>query len=63
LTKQNIRVGLDLGDTPFDDYIQKARSLGAMPNLTHMVEVNDSAQVNAHLLGYVQQAYRHAHQK
>jgi hypothetical protein len=31
LTKQNIRVGLDLGDTPFDDYTQKARSLARCP--------------------------------
>jgi len=63
LTKNNIRVGLDLGDTPFDDYVQKAKSLGAMPNVTHMVEIADPSQVNARLLSYVQQAYDRTHKK
>ena len=63
LTKQNIRVGLDLGDTPFDDYTQKARSLGAMPNLTHMVEIAESSQVDSKLLDHVQQAYERVHNK
>lgn len=61
LTKQSIRVGLDLGDMPFDDVVQKAKSLGAMPNLTHMVEIADAAQVDAGLLNLVQQAYDEAH--
>lgn len=61
LTKQVIRVGLDLGETPFDDYVQKAKSLGAMPNLTHMVEVAAPADVGESLLGYLHQAYRRAH--
>lgn len=63
MTKQNIRVGLDLGSTPFDDYVQKARSLGAMPNLTHMVEIANTGEVNDRLLDYVRQAYENAHQK
>ncbi len=63
LTKQLIRVGLDLGDLPFDEYTQKAKSLGAMPNLTHMVEINDAAQVNQRLLDHVQRAYHRAHSK
>ena len=61
LTKNAIRVGLDLGDLPFDTYVQKARSLGAMPNLTHMVEIAAPADVNDQLVGYVQQAYNNAH--
>lgn len=61
LTKNAIRVGLDLGDLPFDDYLQKARSLGAMPNLTHMVEIAAPSDVNDKLIGYVQQAYHNAH--
>lgn len=63
MTKQNIRVGLDLGDTPFDDYLQKARSLGAMPNLTHMIEVSESAQVDSSLVDHVVQAYERVHNK
>ncbi|MBZ0290565.1 MAG: DUF4287 domain-containing protein [Anaerolineae bacterium] len=63
LTKKNIRVGLDLGDKPFDDYTQKAKSLGAMPNLTHMVEIQAEKDVDDRLLNCVQQAYRNAHKK
>jgi hypothetical protein len=63
LTKKNIRVGLDLGNTPFDDYAQKAKSLGAMPNLTHMVEIQSNADVNERLMDYMRQAYQNAHKK
>jgi hypothetical protein len=63
LTKKNIRVGLDLGEEPFGEYTQKAKSLGAMPNLTHMVEIETPSEVNDRLLGYVQQAYQNAHKK
>jgi len=63
LTKQNIRVGLDLDSTPFDDYAQKAKSLGAMPNLTHMVEIVSPADVNPRLIGLMRQAYDNAHSK
>ena len=61
LTKNNIRVGLDLGDMPFDTYTQKAKSLGAMPNLTHMVEITATDQIDEKLIGLVQTAYNNAH--
>jgi hypothetical protein len=61
MTKNSIRVGLDLGDTPMDEYLQKAKSLGAMPNLTHMVEITESSQVDDRLLNYVEKAYTNAH--
>ncbi len=61
MTKNTIRVGLDLGDLPFDTYVQKARSLGAMPNLTHMVEIAAPTDVDDQLTEYVHQAYNNAH--
>lgn len=61
LTKQSIRVGLDLGDQPFDAHVQKAKSLGAMPNLTHMVEIGSPAEIDARLLDYVERAYQRTH--
>ncbi len=57
-TKKTLRVGLDLGDMPFDAYVQKAKSLGAMPNIGHMIEISDAAEVNERLLAYVQQSYQ-----
>lgn len=58
---KEIRVGMDLGDTPFDDYIQQAKSLGAMPRISHMVAVTEPADVNDKLKGYLQQAYDWVH--
>jgi len=60
-TRTNIRVGLDLGDLQLDETIQKAKSLGAMPNLTHMVEISTAADVDDRLLDLVGQAYKRAH--
>ena len=42
INKTNIRVGLDLGDEPFGDYVRKGVGLGAMPNITHMIELKDA---------------------
>jgi hypothetical protein len=61
LTKNSLRFGLDLGDRPFDDYTQKAKSLGAMPNLTHMIELTDAGQVDDALLDMAEEAYAQAH--
>lgn len=61
INRQNIRVGLDLGDLPFGDYVQKAKGLGAMPRISHMVEVQETADINDALLGYLQQAYDRVH--
>ncbi|MDX2076256.1 MAG: DUF5655 domain-containing protein [bacterium] len=61
MTPKLIRVGLDLGDVPFGEYAQKAKSLGAMPNLTHMIEVAGVADVNDSFIGYVEKAYRRNH--
>lgn len=63
MTKSCIRVGLDLGELTFDNYAQKAKSLGAMPNLTHMIEVDAQNEVNDRLMGFVQQAYQRTHHK
>ncbi|MFN8376428.1 MAG: DUF5655 domain-containing protein [Anaerolineae bacterium] len=61
LTKSLIRVGLDLGDEPFGAYVQKAKSLGAMPNVTHMVEIAQPGDVSDTLVGYVERAYQRVH--
>jgi len=61
MTAKLVRLGLDLGDMAFGDYVQKARSLGAMPNLTHMIEVPSLADVTDTLIGYVVQAHQRTH--
>ena len=61
INKSNIRVGLDLGDEPFGDYVRKGVGLGAMPNITHMIEFTAAAQIDARLPAYARQAYDRAH--
>jgi hypothetical protein len=43
---KNIRVGLDLGDRLFDDYVQKAKSLGEMPRISQVVEITSAEEVD-----------------
>ena len=51
-----IRVGLDLGDRPFDALAQKAKLRGPGPAITHMVLLTDARQVNDELLALVRSA-------
>ncbi len=55
--KDSIRVGLDLGDMPFEGRVQKAKGLGAMPNVTHMVEVRAAADIDSELMDLMAVAY------
>jgi len=56
INKGNIRVGMDLGDKPFDDYAEKAKSLGTMPRIAHMVEITETAQINNNLVPLLKEA-------
>lgn len=61
LTKKTIRYGLDLGDMPFEGRVQKAKGLGAMPNITHMVELQSAEDIDSELLNLTQQAFNRVH--
>lgn len=56
INKGNMRIGMDLGDRPFDDAVEKAKSLGTMPRISHMVEVTTEDQVTDNLLPLLQEA-------
>ena len=59
INKTNIRIGMDLGDKPFDDYTQKAKSLGTMPRIAHMIEVSETSQVNDDIVPFLNAANTH----
>lgn len=61
INKGNIRIGLDLGDMPFDEYLLPAKSLGAMPNIAHMIEVVSADEINEQVVNYLRLAYDNAH--
>jgi hypothetical protein len=51
-----IRLGLDLGDRPFDAHLEKAKLRGPGPAITHMVVLTDARQVDGTLLALVNAA-------
>jgi len=51
-----LRLGLDLGDRPFDGLVQKARLKGAGSSISHMLVLTDARQVNAELLNLIKVA-------
>ena len=63
INKSNIRVGMALGETPFDDTLVPAKGLGAMPNIGHMIEFKSEDAITDNLAQHMQQSYDMAHQK
>ena len=51
-----MRLGLDLGDRPFDPLLQKAKLKGPGPAITHMVVLTDARQVNDELFAAIKAA-------
>jgi hypothetical protein len=60
-TRSSLRLGLDLGDTPFDGIVQKAKRLGAMPNVSHMIEISRPDDISAAVFDYTEKAYQRTH--
>ena len=56
-----LRLGLDLGDRPFDAQLQKAKLKGAGPSISHMLVLTDARQVNAELLVLIKAAHARVH--
>ena len=56
LHSSGLRLGLDLGDRPFDMQLQKPRMRGPGPAISHMAVLTDARQVNADLLNVIKAA-------
>jgi len=54
--KAGLRLGLDLGDRPFDPLLQKSNMRGFGPAITHMIVLTDARQVNEELLAAIMAA-------
>ena len=63
IKSKEIRVGMDLGDMPFNDHVLKATSLGAMPRISHMVALKETAQIDEELIDLLLKAYDWVHDK
>lgn len=51
-----VRLGLNLGDRPFDALLQQAKLRGPGPAISHMVVLTDARQVGSELLGLARTA-------
>jgi hypothetical protein len=51
-----LRLGIDLGDRPFDMQLQKPRMRGPGPAISHMLVLTDARQVNTDLLNLIKAA-------
>ncbi|MBK9631335.1 MAG: hypothetical protein IPO62_09790 [Saprospiraceae bacterium] len=60
---KELRLGLDLGEVPFDEYIQKSKLTGPMPRISHMVILTELQQFNHKLLDLLQQSYQRTAKK
>lgn len=60
-TAKSIRYGLDLGDTPTEGIVQQAKGLGAMPNITHMIELKSLDDITDDVLQLTDVAFNRVH--
>jgi Domain of unknown function (DUF5655) len=56
LHASELRLGLSLGDRPFDGFLQKARLKGPNAAITHMAVLTDARQVNEELMAAIRLA-------
>jgi len=60
--KQNeLRIGLDLGDRPFDEQVGKARLTGPMPRISHMIVITNARQLDEQVVSLLQESYARCH--
>lgn len=58
---KELRIGLDLGDQPFDGRVEKAKLTGPMPRISHMVVVTDGAQLDNELVELLKLSHSRCH--
>jgi len=58
---KELRIGLDLGDRPFDDKVEKAKLTGPMPRMSHMVVVTDAKQLDCELAELLKHSHSRCH--
>lgn len=61
IKKAELRIGLDLGDRPFDEKVEKAKLTGPMPRISHMVTVTESGQFDVDLIELLKQSHSRCH--
>ena len=63
IKQKEIRLGIDLGDEPFSNSLQKSKLSGPMPRISHMIVLTDIKQFNLQILNYLKQSYDRTNKK
>ena len=58
---KELRIGLDLGDRPFDETVEKAKLTGPMPRISHMIVVTDLSQFDDSVVELLKQSHARCH--
>jgi hypothetical protein len=61
IRKDELRLGMDLGDRPFDGSISKSKLSGPMPRISHMVALNSESQFDDTLAGLLRDSWSRSH--
>jgi len=61
IKKAELRIGLDLGERPFDDKVEKAKLTGPMPRISHMVVATDASRFDKELIELLKQSHARCH--
>lgn len=56
INKNDLRIGIDLGDEPHTNRLVKAKGLGAMPRLAHMIVVGTAADLDGEVKSALKRA-------
>jgi hypothetical protein len=58
---KELRIGLDLGDRPFDAKIEKAKLTGPMPRISHMFVLTEPKQLDSKKVEAMQESHGRCH--
>jgi hypothetical protein len=61
IKKAELRIGLDLGERPFDEKVEKAKLTGPMPRISHMVVATDASRFDQELVDLLKQSHARCH--
>lgn len=61
IKRNELRVGLDLGERPFDERVEKAKLSGPMPRISHMVVVRESSDFDSGLIELLRESHARCH--
>ena len=61
IKRQELRIGFDLGDRPFDVNVSKAKLTGPMPRISHQVVLTNGSQMDDKIVELLQASYVRSH--